>query len=134
MSFYNWFQRRFYEFRAGNNIYIGFSAALFSMMLIIQRFLIEKIPFFTDIIENFTSFLLIFLMIYIPASTIIGNWHYKNYENLQQTYYFLQNPGVIRAFRLILEIKTGKYDKEDVKKFVNLLNKLEKESMTDELR
>lgn len=73
-------------------------------------------------------------MIYIPAATIIGNWHYKNYENLQQTYYFLQNPGVIRAFRLILEVKTGKYDKEDVQKFVNLLNKLEKESITDDLK
>lgn len=129
----DFYQKRFYFFRAGNNIYIGISAALFSMIVVIHSFLIDRVSIIDEFFKDFGIFLLIFLICYIPVCIIIGNWHVRKYENLQQTYYFLQNPGFIRSLKFILEVKTGKYDKEDLEGFLHLLKKLEKNSITDEL-
>jgi len=127
---YLWFTKRFYEFRGGNNIYIGLSAAIASMLLIFHRFLIEKVPSLYDVFGDLISFVIIFLIAYIPSSIIIGYWHYRDQFRVESTYRFFQTPFLVRCFRLILENETGTVDKKDLESFQKLLRELEGKTKT----
>lgn len=128
----NWGKKRFFEFRTGHSVYLGFSVSLISFVLIVHRLLIERIPLLEGI--DLTTFTLIFAVIYLPAAILIGQWHFKHQHKVETTIQFMQNPGMIRAFRLILEVLTNSEDKEDVEKFKNLLRKLEKETGFEDIQ
>lgn len=129
-----WFQKRWFEFRAGNNVYLGLSAAIASMLIVIHRFLIEKVPSLYGLLGDLSSFVIIFLIAYVPASIAMGHWHYKHQMKLELTYQFLQTPFILKAFRLVLEAKDGTVDKKEVESFRKLLEKLEKHALTKDLK
>jgi len=129
----DWIQKRYFEFRAGNNLYLGFSAGFASFILIIYRFLIERVISVQSVLGDLLSFTIFFLIIYIPLAAIVGNWHYREQEKIQQTYQFMQNPAIIRAFKLILELKTGTADKNDVESFKQLLRQLDEKVKSKDL-
>ncbi len=86
-----------------------------------------------NIFGDLLTFTIIFAGIYIPLSIAIGHWHYTKQFKVESTIQFMQNPGMIKAFRIILEVQTGTADAKDVESFKNLLRKLEAETSFKDL-
>ena len=125
----DWIRKRFLYFRFGTNYYLAFSVVVLNFVLIIYRFVIETSPSLKEIFDNLVYFIVIFLIVYIPLAIYIGFRHFKDQQKIESTYQFMQSPGIIKAFKLILELQTDTADKNDVDAFKKLLKNLEKKSM-----
>lgn len=136
MSYENmgWIRKRFLEFRTGHAIYLAFAVSLATFVIIAHRLLIERIPFLSQTFGDLTTFTILFVIVYIPIAVLMGQWHYKYQYKVESTVQFMQNPGMLKAFRLILELQTDTADKNDVDAFKKLLKNLEKKSMVKDLR
>jgi len=121
-----WFRRRWWEERNGHKIYLIYILTFVNFILISYTFFIEKIPFFQELIPHLWIFVLIFLVSYIPASTIIGYWHRRTQLKVETTIKFLENPLWAKMFRTMLDVQIGKASKEEIEKMRQLLTKIEK--------
>ena len=121
-----WIRRRWWEERSGHTIYLIYILTFVNYILITYTFFIEKIPFFQELIPHLWIFVLIFLVSYIPASTIIGYWHRRTQLRVENTIKFLENPLWAKMFRTMLDVQIGKASKEEIEKMRQLLTKIEK--------
>jgi hypothetical protein len=121
-----WMRRRWWEFRQGHSTYLIFVITFINFVLIAYRLLIEKVPFFKQLIPELWIFVILFLGIYIPASILIGYWHRRTQLSVEATLNMEQNPLLAKMFRVILDVQTGKATKEEIEKFRDLLTDIEK--------
>jgi len=121
-----WIRRRWWEERHGHTTYLIYILTFVNFILISYTFLIEKIPFFQELIPQLWVFVLIFLVSYIPASTIIGYWHRRTQLRVETTIKLLENPLWAKMFRTVMDVQTGKASKEEIEKMRQLLTKIEK--------
>ena len=117
---------RWFEFRMGHSTYLIFLLTFVNFILISYRLLIEKIPFLQEFIPQLWIFVVGFLAIYIPVSIIIGYWHRKTQLKVEQTLALQQNPFLAKLFRTMLDIQTGKANKEEIEEFKRILSNIEK--------
>jgi len=122
----DWIRRRWWEERHGHTTYLIYILTFVNFILISYTFLIEKIPFFQELIPQLWIFVLIFLVSYIPASTIIGYWHRRTQLRVETTIKLLENPLWAKMFRTVMDVQTGKASKEEIEKMRQLLTKIEK--------
>jgi len=122
----DWIRRRWWEERHGHTTYLIYILTFVNFILISYTFFIEKIPFFQELIPQLWIFVLIFLVSYIPASTIIGNWHRRTQLRVETTIKLLENPLWAKVFRTVMDVQTGKASKEEIEKMRQLLTKIEK--------
>ena len=128
-----WSKKRFFEFRSGHGTYLQFAVSLVTFVLIVHRLLIERVPELDAFFGDLLIFTVVFGSLYVPISIIIGRWHLKHQYKVESTMTFMNNPGMLRAFRLLFDLETNTADKNDVEKFKNLLRKLEKETIFKEV-
>jgi len=121
-----WSRRRWWEFRQGHSTYLIFAITFINFVLIAYRLLIEKVPFFKQLIPELWIFCVLFLGIYIPVSIMIGYWHRRTQLRVEATLNMEQNPLLAKMFRMILDVQTGKASKEEVEKFRDVLIDIEK--------
>ena len=121
-----WFRSRWWEFRIGHSTYLIFLLTFTNFVLISYRLLIERIPFLQDIVPELWIFAILFLLLYIPTSIIIGFWHRKSQLKIDTTLGMYQNPFTAKMFRTILDVQTGKASTEEIEEFRKLLLKIEK--------
>jgi len=121
-----WFRSRWWEFRIGHSTYLIFLLTFTNFVLISYRLLIERIPFLQDIVPELWIFAILFLLLYIPTSIIIGFWHRKTQLKVDTTLAMYQNPFTAKMFRTILDVQTGKATTEEIEEFRKLLLKIEK--------
>jgi len=121
-----WFRSRWWEFRIGHSTYLIFLLTFTNFVLISYRLLIERIPFLQDIVPELWIFAILFLLLYIPTSIIIGFWHRKTQLKVDTTLAMYQNPFTAKMFRTILDVQTGKDTTEEIEEFRKLLLKIEK--------
>ena len=128
-----WPQQRFFEFRSGHGTYLAFAVSLVTFVLIVHRLLIERVPELDAIFGDLIVFTLTFAIIYVPIAVLIGRWHMRNQYKVESTMTFMNSPGQLRAFRLLLDLETNSADLEDVESFKKLLKRLETETTFSEL-
>ena len=121
-----WFRSRWWEFRIGHSTYLIFLLTFTNFVLISYRLLIERIPFLQDIVPELWIFAILFLLLYIPTSIVIGFWHRKTQLKVDTTLGMYQNPFVAKMFRTILDVQTGKASTEEIEEFRKLLLNIEK--------
>ena len=121
-----WFRSRWWEFRIGHSTYLIFLLTFTNFVLISYRLLIERIPFLQDIVPELWIFAILFLLLYIPTSIIIGFWHRKTQLKVDTTLAMYQNPFTAKMFRTILDVQTGKASTEEIEEFRKLLLNIEK--------
>ena len=109
-----WFRSRWWEFRLGHSTYLIFLLTFVNFILISYRLLIERIPFLQEIIPELWIFMVLFLLIYIPASIGIGFWHRKTQYKVERSIKDLENPLLMKMFRVWLDTETEKVTKEIV--------------------
>ncbi len=121
-----WIRRRWWEFRQGHSTYLIFLLTFMNFVLIAYRLLIERIPFIQELFPQLWIFVLTFVLVYIPLSIIIGNWHRRTQLRVETTINVLENPLLARMFRTMLDIQTGKASKEEIENARELLLSIEK--------
>jgi hypothetical protein len=121
-----WGRRRWWEFRQGHSIYLIFALTFINFILISYRLLIEKVAFLGELIPELWIFTILFLVIYIPISILIGAWHRKTQLRVEATIIAQANPVLAKMFRTLLDVQTGKADDEEIEKFRKMLEGIEK--------
>ena len=121
-----WFRSRWWEFRLGHSTYLIFLLTFVNFILISYRLLIERIPFLQEIVPELWIFVLLFLVLYIPTSIIIGFWHRKTQMKVENTLGYQENPVLAKMFRVMLDVKTGTASKEEIQEFRKFLIDIEK--------
>ena len=121
----SWMRRRWWEFRQGHSVYLIFVLTFINFILIAYRLLIEKVSIFKEIVPELWIFAVLFILIYIPAATLIGFWHRKTQLRVETTIIQQQNPIMARMFRTLLDVELGKASEEEIREFRELLKKIE---------
>jgi len=122
----NWIRRRWVDFRQGHSVYLIFMLSFANFILIFHRLLIERIDFLDELFSSLWVFGVVFVLIYVPISILIGIWHRKTQIKIETEQNLRNNPFMARNFRMIVDMLDGKASKEDVEKFRNLLEKIER--------
>ena len=120
-----WMRRRWLDFRYGHTTYLIFAIGLANFVLIFHRLLIERVEFLNGLFNNLWIFTVVFVIIYIPVSILIGAWHRKTQLKVETTQTMHQNPVMAHMFRNLLDIIDGKATREEIEQFRNLLLKIE---------
>jgi len=120
-----WMRRRWLDFRFGHTTYLIFAISLANFVLIFHRLLIERVEFLDGLFNNLWFFTIIFIIIYIPVSVLIGAWHRKTQLKVETAQIMRQNPIMALMFRNLLDIIDGKATKEDIQKFRKFLLQIE---------
>jgi len=123
-----WARRRWWEFRQGHSVYLIFVLTFINFILISYRLLIERVAAFKEIVPELWIFALTFIVIYIPAATLIGFWHRRTQLRVETTLVLQQNPIQAKMIRTLLDVQTGRATKEEIEEFRKLLLKIEKRS------
>jgi uncharacterized protein YneF (UPF0154 family) len=121
-----WMRKRWWEFRQGHSVYLIFVLTFTNFILISYRLLIEKIPFFKELFPDLGIFMILFLVVYIPAALLIGYWHRKTQLKVESTLTHQQSPLLAKMFRTMLDVQTGKATKEEIQEYRILLRSIEK--------
>lgn len=121
----DWLRRRWYDFRQGHSVYLIFLLTFANFILIFHRLLIERVEFLHGIFKELWVFVLVFIVIYIPASIIIGSWHRKTQLKVEADIMIRQNPLWAKMFRTLLDVQTGKISNEELEEMRTLLKKIE---------
>ena len=121
-----WGRRRWWEFRQGHSIYLIFMLTFVNFILISYRLLIERVTVFKELIPELWIFALLFIIIYIPAATLIGFWHRRTQLRVETTIVNQQNPVLARMIRTLLDVQTGVASEDEIKEFRKMLEKIEK--------
>jgi hypothetical protein len=128
MTLLEWCSKRFFEFRMGNKMYIGFSIALLNFVLIFQRFFVDMNDTVHEFISNIAIFAILFFIIYLPIALVVGNWHYKNQLRTDQSLEFFQQSGLLKCYKLLFDLKTNSADPKEIQSFRNMLSEYEEKS------
>jgi len=67
----------FIFFKAGHSGYLSFAISLFNFAVIQHRLLISQIPMFSQALPSLTSFLVFFIVTYIPLAIVIGVFEFR---------------------------------------------------------
>ena len=121
-----WGRRRWWEFRQGHSVYLIFVLTFINFILIAYRLLIERVTVFKEIVPELWIFALLFIVIYVPAATLIGFWHRHTQLRVESTMIQQQNPILAKMIRTLLDVQTGKATEEEIKEFRKMLLNIEK--------
>jgi len=121
----DWFRRRWFDFRQGHSVYLIFLLTFANFILIFHRLLIERVEFLNKIFNELWVFVLVFIIIYIPSSIMIGAWHRKTQFKVEADVMIRQNPLLAKIFRTLLDVQTGKISNEEIEDIRTLLKKIE---------
>ena len=127
----SWARRRWWEFRQGHSVYLIFALTFINFILIAYRLLIERVTVFKEIVPELWIFALLFILIYIPAATLIGFWHRRTQLRVETTLVQQQNPILARMIRTLLDVQTGKASKEEIEEFRKTMNEIEKKDINE---
>jgi len=118
-------RRRWMDFRFGHTLYLIFALSFANFILIFHRLLIERIEFLNEIFSSLWIFAIVFVILYIPISILIGLWHRKTQISVETELSLKHNVFLARNFRVLVDMIDGKATKEEIQNFRNLLTKIE---------
>lgn len=96
-----WLQERWFEFRQGHSTYLGFFLSFINFTLITFNLFLEKV--FVDL--SLLQFCIVFGVLYIPISIIIGRTHIKKQVKYDTGMTFKHNPGLQAIYTELKDIK-----------------------------
>lgn len=120
-----WIRKRWWEFRHGHSVYLIFALTFSNFVLISYRLLIEQIPAVDQLFPQLWIFALVFIIAYIPISTVVGYWHRKTQVRIETSVTLAENPIMARYIRVLLDVQTGRATEEEVEKLRKFLKEIE---------
>ena len=114
--------------RLGTQQYLMLLLVMVNFILIMYNYFIEKNTMTENLIPNLWLFSIIFIVFYLPISILIGRWHTQTQLHIEQDLKIPESPLLVKMFRTILDVQTGKATKEEIEEFRNMLIKIERRS------
>lgn len=127
----NILRKMWWDVRFGHLNYLMFFLVFLNFILIAFNFLIEDNSSFKGTIDSLWVFGIIFVILYVPVSTVIGRWHTKTQIRVEMTIKMFENPIMARMVRMLLDVKTGKATEEEIKEFRGFLTEIEKKDIKE---
>lgn len=121
----DWARRRWVNFRMGHSIYLVFIMSFANFILISYRLLIERVDALNELFSSLWVFIIAFILLYIPAATLIGHWHHKTQFKIETDLAHRQDPVMARWIRLLIDIQTGRATEEEITKTRDFLKSIE---------
>jgi len=72
---WTWFQRRWYEFRAGDGTYLRYFVSFFQFILLTYTLGVERFSFLEDVFSHLWVYAISFFVVYVPLAIVIGSLH-----------------------------------------------------------
>ena len=127
----NLLRKMWYDARFAHTNYLMFLLVFVNFILIAYNFLLEDNTGLNNIFSNLWVFTLVFLILYIPISVIIGRWHTQNQIKVEHEMRFKQNPMFSKMIRTLMDVKTGRASEEEIEKFRKMLTDIEKKDINE---
>ena len=127
----NFFRKIFWASRMGHSTYLMFFLAFGNFILITYSYLLEGNPFFEKYISDLWMFSIVFVILYIPLSILIGRWHTNTQISVEMTIRGLNNPIQAKMMRILLDVKTGKATEDDIEEFRTFVGEIEKRDINE---
>jgi hypothetical protein len=102
-----------------------------NFILITYNYLIEADSILENIVPNMWLFSIIFLIFYLPISILIGRWHTLTQLHVDQDLKIPESPLLVKMFRTVLDVQTGKATKEEIEEFRKMLIEIEKKDIKE---
>ena len=119
----DWARRRWLDFRMGHGTYLIFMLSFANFILIFHRLLIERVSWLDAILGDLTSFIVLFVVCYIPVAILVGSWHRRTQHRVESDALFVQSPLLLHTLRTILDVADGSADRNEVKRLREELRK-----------
>ncbi|KAA2278927.1 hypothetical protein [Candidatus Nitrosocosmicus sp. SS] len=114
-------RRRWLDFRNGHSIYLIFVLTFSNFILIAYNFAIKENPVFGGAI-SLPIFVILFALVYIPVSMLIGYWHRKHQYSVENEALINQNwvwAWIMQYQIRLIKSKTTRKEDEFVLKYLN---------------
>jgi hypothetical protein len=115
-------RRRWLDFRNGHSIYLAFLLTFINFILISYNFLIKQLPFGIGDSMTLPSFILLFVIIYIPTAITLGVWHRKHQYSVENEALLRQNWMWAWISQYQIRLIQGKTNPKEDKYIINYLN------------
>jgi uncharacterized protein YneF (UPF0154 family) len=113
--------------RMGHSIYLTISLGFINFILITYNFLIDGNEILENVLSEIWVFSIIFLILYIPVSVLIGRWHSNTQIHVDMELKMFEDPILAKMIRTLLDVQTGKASEEEIKDFRDTILKIEKQ-------
>ena len=117
-----------FDGRIGHTTYLMFFLTFVNFIIIAFNFLIEGNSIFEKIIPYMWLFSIIFVLLYVPISILIGRWHKNTQLSTEMDILVNTNPILARMVRTLLDVQTGRASKEEIEEFRKMLRTIEGKS------
>jgi hypothetical protein len=111
----DWFRRRWLDFRNGHSIYLVFAMTFANFITIQYKLLIEQLPFIAGVFDSIWTFAILFILIYVPLSIVLGYWHRKSQWKVEQDALFRENKVGAIMWMYVIDLIEGNVSEEDKK-------------------
>ena len=115
-------RRRWLDFRNGHSIYLAFLLTFINFILISYNFLIKQLPFGIGDSMTLPSFILLFVLIYIPTAITLGVWYRKHQYSVENEALLRQNWMWAWISQYQIRLIQGKTNPKEDKYIINYLN------------
>ena len=115
-------RRRWLDFRNGHSIYLAFLLTFINFILISYNFLIKQLPFGIGYSMTLPSFILLFVLIYIPTAITLGVWHRKHQYSVENEALLRQNWMWAWISQYQIRLIKGKTNPKEDEYIINYLN------------
>ena len=115
-------RRRWLDFRNGHSIYLSFLLTFINFILISYNFLIKQLPFGIGDSMTLPSFILLFILIYIPTAITLGVWHRKHQYSVENEALLRQNWMWAWISQYQIRLIKGKTNPKEDEYIINYLN------------
>jgi hypothetical protein len=126
-------RRRWLDFRNGHSIYLAFLLAFVNFILITYNFAIKQLPFGIGTHLNLPIFVLLFFIIYVPSSIMIGFWHRKHQYSVENETLIRENWVWAWISQYQIRLIKGKTTPKEDEFVINYLNEILKRTNKHEL-
>jgi len=116
-----------FDGRIGHTTYLMFFLTFVNFIIIAFNFLIEGNSIFEKIIPYMWLFSIIFVLLYVPISILIGRWHKNTQLSTEMDILVNTNPILARMVRTLLDVQTGRASKEEIEEFRKMIVDIEKD-------
>ena len=123
----NLIKKFWFDGRNGTTSYFLLFLAITNFILITYNFLIDGNEILENVLSEIWVFSIIFLILYIPVSVLIGRWHSNTQIHVDMELKMFEDPILARMIRTLLDVQTGKASEEEIKDFRDTILKIEKQ-------
>ncbi|HEY9398948.1 MAG TPA: hypothetical protein VIP29_03515 [Nitrososphaeraceae archaeon] len=77
--------------------------------------MIEQLPFIAGVFASIWTFAILFILIYVPLSIVLGYWHRKSQWKVEQDALFRENKVGAIMWMYVIDLIEGNVSEEDKK-------------------